>query len=202
LVVNLVETRREGGKIKSAHIARLGSVALPEPIEAGVRILFWADLKDRWRDIIDRLGNRVSADDRKKALAAIHARIPKPSEAELQAARAEGARAVVSNWEGLRGLHTNSIERERKHIASAEKRIAEEKAAVDALAPDIYDAQRRALKVFAGERIKDDDDLALDHLWTLEARRARAIREAPRPAARGRRGRQKRPRWSKVAERI
>jgi hypothetical protein len=50
-VVNLVDTRRIGGKVVSDHIARLGSVALPEPISAGERILFWRNLKKRWRDL-------------------------------------------------------------------------------------------------------------------------------------------------------
>jgi hypothetical protein len=92
LVVNLVETRRVGRKIVSEHIARLGSAALPEPINAAERILFWRDLKERWRDLIGRKGNRITADDRKKALAAIHQRIPKPTEAELQAARIEAVK--------------------------------------------------------------------------------------------------------------
>jgi hypothetical protein len=33
----VVETRRETGKVRSEHIARLGSVALPEPISARER---------------------------------------------------------------------------------------------------------------------------------------------------------------------
>jgi hypothetical protein len=37
LVVDLVETRRETGKVRSEHIARLGSVALPEPISVRER---------------------------------------------------------------------------------------------------------------------------------------------------------------------
>lgn len=74
LVVDLVESRREGGKVKGEHLARLGSVALPEPFDLRERLRFWRELKERFRDVAHRLANRVSSDDRRKALAAIHKR--------------------------------------------------------------------------------------------------------------------------------
>jgi hypothetical protein len=82
LVVDLVETRREGGKVKSEHIARLGSVALP--VEAKERVRFWQELKRRFRDIAARLANRVSSDDRRKALAAIHAAFPSRAKPRIE----------------------------------------------------------------------------------------------------------------------
>jgi hypothetical protein len=202
LVVNLVETRREGGKVKSAHIARLGSAALPEPISVGERLLFWSDLKDRWRELIDRLGNRVSADDRKKALAAIHVRIPKPTAAEAQTLRIEAMRDKVEMWERLGASSARSIEGERKLIATCERSIAEDQVLADEAAQKAHLARMFTLKLANGERITDDDDVVLDYVAGVARKRDREIREAPRPAARGRRGRQKRPRWSKVAERI
>jgi hypothetical protein len=82
LVVSLIETRRVDGRIVSEHVASLGSVALPELIGARERVRSWRELKARFRDIAIRLANRVSSDDRRKALASIHARIPKPTEAD------------------------------------------------------------------------------------------------------------------------
>jgi hypothetical protein len=102
LVVNLEQNRRVGGKVKNEHIARLGSVVLPEPVSARERVRFWRELKERFRDIAVRLANCVSAEDRRKALAQIHARIPKPTAADEQAARIETARDDVRFWELVR----------------------------------------------------------------------------------------------------
>jgi hypothetical protein len=100
LVVDLVETRRLGGKVKSEHVARLGSITLPEPFPTAERVRFWRGLKARWRDLIDRLGNRVSAGDRRNALKAIAARIGKPGELEERALDAEPLKRQVEFWEG------------------------------------------------------------------------------------------------------
>ena len=58
------------------------------------------------------------------------------------------------------------------------------------------------LELARGERLEGDDELALDYIVTAANKRAANIRAAPRPAARGRRGRQKRSRSLKAAERI
>jgi hypothetical protein len=200
LVVNLVAARPADGKIVSEHIARLGSAALPEPISAVERILFWHDLKDRWRDLIDRLGNRVTADDRKKVLAAVHARIPKPTEAERQAARIEAARDKVETWEELRASSSRRIELERKSIDTAQRSIAEDQTRVDLAAQNAHAARMVALKLMRSERVDGDDELMLDYIAGAANKRAARVRAAPRPAARGRRGRQKRPRGLKAAE--
>jgi hypothetical protein len=100
LVVDLVETRRVDGKVKSDHVARLGSITLPEPFPLTERVRFWRGLKTRWRDLIDRLGNRVSADDRRNALKAITARIAKPGELEERALDAEPLKRQVEFWDG------------------------------------------------------------------------------------------------------
>jgi hypothetical protein len=100
LVVDLVETRRVDGKVKSDHVARLGSIALPEPFPTAERVRFWRGLKARWRDLVDRLGNRVSADDRRRALRAIAARIAKPGELEERTLDAEPLKRHVEFWDG------------------------------------------------------------------------------------------------------
>jgi hypothetical protein len=128
LVVDLVESRRDGGEVKSEHIARLGSVALPEPIGAKERVRFWRELKDRFRDLAARLGNRVAAADRRKALAVIHERIPKPSEDEERVARVEAARANVAFWEWLRDGSSERAAARRGLIEHVEKELADDRA--------------------------------------------------------------------------
>lgn len=200
LIVNLVASRRLDGKVVSEHIARLGSAALPEPISDGERILFWRDLKERWRDLIDRLGNRVTADDRKKALAAIHARIPKPTEAEWQAARIEAVRGILARCEQDRAYFDGRLESEREMIAKLEADAAEDRAAIDLSEAASDKTQSFLMQLLAGERIDGDDKVTVDHAIDAANKRDADIRAAPRPAARGRRGRQKRPRWSRRKE--
>ena len=192
LVVNLVATRRREGKIVSEHIARLGSAALPEPISAAERILFWRDLKDRWRDLIERLGNRVTADDRKKALAAIHARIPKPTEADEQAMRIEAVRGILARCEKDRAYFDRRLKSEREMIAKLEVDAAEDRAAIDLSDAASHKTQTFLVRLLAGERIDGDDKVMVDHIIDAANKRDADIRAESRPAARGRRGRQKR----------
>jgi hypothetical protein len=195
LIVNLVATRRSGGKIVNEHIARLGSAALPEPISAAERILFWRDLKERWRDLIARLGNRVTAEERKKALAAIHKRIPKPSEAEKQAVRIEATHKDIAFWEEDRDHWQDTAKRARETIANLEADIAKHLALADKQQQVIHSKQAQLLKLMRGERVEGDDETMLDYANGAASRRDAEIRAAPRPAARGKRGRQKRPHW-------
>jgi hypothetical protein len=189
LVVDLVATRRTNGKVASEHIARLGSAALPEPISAAERILFWSRLRERWRDLATQLSNRVTPDERKKALAAIHRRIPRPTESENQAARIEAARAIIKSNEGLCANFMGGVEREREMIAKCEARIAKALATVDSLDREKHDNQGVLLRLYAGERINGDDEAMLDYVTGAAAKRDAEIRGAPRPAARGRRRR-------------
>jgi hypothetical protein len=161
LVVDLVETRRQDGRVKSEHIARLGSVALPEPIGAHERVRFWRELKERFRNIAVRLANRVPSDARRKALAAIHARIPKPTEADEQAVRIETARDDIAFWEGVRDSSSaeSAINKTRRRlIETVEKQLAEESAMAKTAEQQIAAAQARFLKLSRGERVVGDDD--------------------------------------------
>jgi hypothetical protein len=180
LIVDLVETRRENGKVRSEHIARLGSVALPEPIGPRERVRFWRELKARFRDIAVRLANRVAADDRKKALAAIHARIPKPTEADEQAARIETARDVVAFWEKVRDGSSEQSEinkTRRKLIAKVEADIADSRALAETAERQIASAQARLMKLTRGERAVGDDEPSAPELAAAHIReRHRATR--------------------------
>jgi hypothetical protein len=151
LVVSLIESRRVGGQIVSEHIAALGSVALPEPVGPRERVRFWRDLKERWRDLIERMGNRVTQDDRKKALAAIHARIPKPGEADKLDARIERQREDIASLEKGCGEANKLIEIRRSMIAKLETDIAELSALAEKDRQAIHLSQARLLKLLRGE---------------------------------------------------
>ncbi len=65
-----MQTRRVDGKVRSEHIASLGSV--DAEVSVRERIAFWAKLPGR----LDRLGNRIGPDQHGKIYGALHARIP------------------------------------------------------------------------------------------------------------------------------
>jgi hypothetical protein len=67
---SLMQTRRVDGKVRSEHIASLGSV--DADVSVRERIAFWAKLPGR----LDRLGNRVAAAEHGKIYGALHAREP------------------------------------------------------------------------------------------------------------------------------
>jgi hypothetical protein len=156
LVVDLIETRRIDGNVRSEHIARLGSAALPEPVALDERIRFWRELKDRFREIAVRLGNRVSSDDRRKALASIHARIRKPTEADEQAHKRaieiEQARDDLAYWERERDSpYSLEITKAlRKMIDQCEADLADRRAMGDVAEHNIQVMQARLLKLVSG----------------------------------------------------
>ena len=76
LVVKLVASRRIGGKVQAEHIAPLGSVLLPEPFSLSERTKFWEALEGRLSIVVDRIGERFSAEERRKVIAGIDRRIP------------------------------------------------------------------------------------------------------------------------------
>jgi hypothetical protein len=128
LVVNLVANRRVSGKVKSEHIARLGSAVLPEPIGARERVRLWRELKTRLPGLTARLGDRVSSDDWRKALALIHRRIPKPTVADEQAAR-------------------SADQATRRALAAVERQLAESRAVKAAAEQQIAAAQARFVRL-------------------------------------------------------
>jgi hypothetical protein len=82
VVVNLVHSRKFGGQARSEHIARLGSIIAGEEISLSERQRFWQEAQQRLDVVADRLGERFSDDVRRKVIAGIEARIPKPADAE------------------------------------------------------------------------------------------------------------------------
>ena len=77
LQVSLIQTRREGGKVRHEHIAGLGAITIPA--SAADRIAFWRRLHDR----LSALSNRI-VDEQSKILDAVDERIPMPTPDELR----------------------------------------------------------------------------------------------------------------------
>ena len=72
LQVSLIQTRREGGKVRHEHIAGLGAIIIPA--STADRIDFWRSLHNR----LSALSNRIG-DEQGKILGAVHERIPMPA---------------------------------------------------------------------------------------------------------------------------
>jgi hypothetical protein len=86
LVMSLVETRRENGKVRHEHVASLGSIETPLSVAA--RIEFWRGLHER----LSQLSNRLDAEMRAKVIGAVHARVPMVTPDEQRALPFENAR--------------------------------------------------------------------------------------------------------------
>jgi hypothetical protein len=161
--------------VRSEHIVRLGPVALPEPIAVRERIRFWRELEERFRDLAARLANRVSAEDRRKALAAIHARIPKPTEANEQAARIDVARDDVAFWGKVRdgeGADAAINKTRGRLIEAAQKQLADSVALKEMAERQIAAAQARFVKLTRGERAAGNNDPSAREAAALFARAA------------------------------
>jgi hypothetical protein len=86
LQLSLVETCREGGKIRHEHVASLGAI-VASPAVAD-RVEFWTRLHQR----LERLSNRLDAEMQTKILGAVHARVSMPTQDELAALKLERAK--------------------------------------------------------------------------------------------------------------
>jgi hypothetical protein len=72
LQVSLIQTRREGGKVRHEHIAGLGAITIPA--SAADRIAFWRCLHGRLSAFSIQI-----ADEQAKILEAVYERIPMPT---------------------------------------------------------------------------------------------------------------------------
>jgi len=119
LQVSLISSRRSAGNVRQEHIASLGTVPLaPSPFE---RLAFWTRLHER----LVQLANRLDAEAQGTILAAVHARIPMPTQDEHHAEQLARARADARFLETLHSLHTARIEDGRALQAHGKLMIAE-----------------------------------------------------------------------------
>lgn len=97
-MATLVESRRVNGKPKQTHVAYLGSMT-----ESGIEIPCWRGYF--WEKVtahLDRLGNRMTPDERKTIEAAIAEKVSPISKEELEECRhlADLAWAALTNGLG------------------------------------------------------------------------------------------------------
>jgi hypothetical protein len=103
LQVSLLESRRIDGRVRNEHVASLGSVEVPQTVEA--RIAFWQRLHER----LTKLSNRVDAAMHAKILTDIHARIPMVTLDEQHGLQLRNAHADEQFWTTLRGMVEDNV---------------------------------------------------------------------------------------------
>jgi hypothetical protein len=146
LQASLIESRRRDGKVRSEHVAYLGSTPVPSSVPD--RIVFWTRLHER----LGRLSNRVP--DPQKIYDAIHARVPMPTADEQHALKIENAEAEELFWSGHRDISkTNAAEH-----AALGATIASNVAEIEAGAAE---AESRAVVAKdRANRLKNGEDLS------------------------------------------
>jgi hypothetical protein len=147
LNAGLVQTRREAGRVRTEFIGMLGSV--DADVSVRERLVFWAKLPER----LARLGNRVDPEEHAKIYGALHARIPMVTPDEQRAIQEENAKADERFWDTLRGLNASQIEDYKRHVALAEKKIAETEPEVAKAAEKVEIARSRLERLRRGEDV-------------------------------------------------
>jgi hypothetical protein len=147
LQARLMQTGRVAGKMQSVHLAALGSV--DAEVSVRERLAFWASLPAR----LDRLGNRVGAEDHAKIYGALHARIPMVTPDEQRAVQEENAEDDSRFWEAMRDLAASEVQGNKGLIAHAEAKIAQSapRAAEAAEGADL--AKERIKRLRRGEAV-------------------------------------------------
>ena len=126
--------------------------------------------------------------------------MPSIERGDEQAARIEALRGILASQEADRAYFAERLKTERKMIAKLEADVAQDLAVVDGVERLSHETLGILARLLAGERVGGDDEAAVNHVIAVANKRDAKIRAAPRPAARGRRGRQKRPRWLRLKE--
>jgi hypothetical protein len=147
LQASLMESRRASGKVRSEHIASLGSV--DASVSVRERLAFWAKMPDT----LARLGNRVSADDQGKIYGALHARIPMVTPDDQRAIQEENAKDDEQFWGSMHDMNAASVEETKAQIVTAERKIAEVAPQVQAAAERRDIAKARLEKIKRGETV-------------------------------------------------
>jgi hypothetical protein len=99
---SLIQTRREGGKVRRENIAGLGAITIPA--SAADRIDFWRRLHAR----LSALSNLIT-DEHGKILGAVHERLPMPTPDEQQRCGRSEARLGCSPSGGRKARTIVSI---------------------------------------------------------------------------------------------
>jgi hypothetical protein len=89
----LVESVRVGGKPQQRHIASIAGISESGVYRVSQRRYFWDKVHER----LDRLGNRLSIEDRRRIEAAIALKVPRLTREEHEAS-VEGYRALCTDF--------------------------------------------------------------------------------------------------------
>ena len=147
LQLSLVETRREGGKVRHGHVASLGAIATPQTV-AG-RVEYWRDLHQR----LGRLSNRLDGETQAKILGAVHARVPMPTVDEIHALNLEEAKQHETAWR-MRHVSTEAIVEENKlRRKAAERLVTAGEPLVVSAAEQVKAAEERRARIEQGEDV-------------------------------------------------
>jgi hypothetical protein len=160
---SLMQTRRVDGKVRSEHIASLGSVDADVSVRA--RIAFWAKLPER----LARLANRVGPDEHGKIYGALHARIPMVTVEEQRAVQQENAKDDERFWETLRDSGAGIVEGHKELIASAEAKIANAAPTLVEAEENVKTAKDRLERLKRGETVSGGLGKRLDFEAELKA---------------------------------
>jgi hypothetical protein len=147
LQVSLLETRRIEGKVRNEHVASLGSVEMPQTVEA--RLVFWQRLHER----LARLSNRVDAARQGKILAGIHARIPMVTLDEQRALQLENAEADERLWTSLLDIGHSQVSGHKEIVSTAEQAIANGEAETAKATANVVAAKDRIERIKRGENV-------------------------------------------------
>lgn len=161
LQVSLVAGYRVDGRVRTEHIAGLGSIAASPSVAD--RIAFWAALHER----LAKLSNRIDAEAQAKILGAIHARAPMPTPDEQRAVQLDNAKADAVLWDGLRDLHASTAADHKGLIAGAERRVAAAQVEASKAAAAADAAKERVERIEKGEDVQGGLSKPLDVDATL-----------------------------------
>jgi hypothetical protein len=129
--VSLLETRRADGRVRNEHVASLGSVELPQTVEA--RLVFWRRLHER----LAKLSNRIDAATQGKILTDIHARVPMVTLDEQRDLQLRNAEADEQLWTTMRSLSEDNLADLRQLVGQTERNM-------DQIKPLIANADAKA----------------------------------------------------------
>jgi hypothetical protein len=118
LYVSLVRSRRVDGKVRSEHVAALGSVVPGGDLLAAVhdRAALWQRLHENIADL--------SASDQSRLMEAMHARIPIPTAEERGAAELAEAERDAAYWHMMHKNVTETINDHQYLAKTIEEKIA------------------------------------------------------------------------------
>jgi hypothetical protein len=147
LQLSLVETRREGGKVRHEHVASLGAV--PTPLTVAARVAFWQSLHQR----LARLSNRLDGAMHAKILGDVHARVPMPTVDEIHALNLEEAKQHETAWR-MQHVRTGGVVEENKvRLEAAQRMVAKGEPLVAVAAEEVAAAEQRRKRIERGESV-------------------------------------------------